>query len=615
MELTVRKGPDAYLPAGAFRRLTADLRRRAAALEDVPAVVLSCCDTRTRMLPFVLYDRFIFPAGPRTIAAALHDAGFARTRAVFQLWNPNFRPSEARLDGRPPQLLLVSSLAIHSRAARRAIADAWRLGDDRPLIIAGGPMAIYQPYDLWPLRGPRGAVGPDVAVTGEAYVLLELLGMLAEFRRPGEALRAAFERARHAGALDAVPGLVYLAPGARFEEPVLVDTGLQRLVQDFDELPDVATGLRLLEPPHGGAGLSRAPVPAARLRRISPIVVLQMTQGCKFTCPYCPIPAVNQKTWRSGSPEGIARQMREVNEGFGIKFMFGSDDNFFNRRQTAEAILTALAEATTSTGRRLGNRVRWATEATQHDTYKNRDLLPLARQAGMYCLWFGIEDLTATLVKKGQRPEVTPELFGLMHANRIAPMAMIMYHDGQPFVTPGSLYGLANQVAFLRRAGALSLQCTVHTPSIGTREWEKTFEGGRVLARVASQAVGDAEYDGNHVLVRGSEPHWVRQVKWLGAYAAFYNPVNLLRALRRDGTPLWKLRLGFQAAGMVATVWTAVRTVPFLARLLNGRRRYHAGPPPALPVPVELAPHALSRLQATVPLPRRTEPVGRQTAA
>jgi len=28
-------------------------------------------------------------------------AGFTRTRAVFQLWNPNFKPSRARFDGRP----------------------------------------------------------------------------------------------------------------------------------------------------------------------------------------------------------------------------------------------------------------------------------------------------------------------------------------------------------------------------------------------------------------------------------------------------------------------------------------------------------------------------------
>jgi hypothetical protein len=269
MELTVRKGADAYVPAGSFRQLTAELRRHAD-LAEVPAVVVSCCDRRTRMLPFILYDRFIFPAGARAVAGTLHQAGFARTRAVFQLWNPHFRPSAAKFDGRPPQLLLLSSLAINSREAFALIEDAWKMGEDRPLILVGGPKAIYEPFHFWPIQTRRGAIAPDVAVTGEAYVLLDLLRVLLEFRGKGESMRVAFERARHAGALESVPGLVYRAPHSTLEEPALVDTGLQRLVQHLDELPDEAVGLSLMEPPHRGPGLSPAPVPAGRVRRYAP---------------------------------------------------------------------------------------------------------------------------------------------------------------------------------------------------------------------------------------------------------------------------------------------------------------------------------------------------------
>src|SRR5204862_8099183 len=100
------------------------------------------------------------------------------------------------------------------------------------------------------------------------------------------------------------------------------------------------------------------------------------------------------------------------------------------------------------------------------DTYRNRDLLPLARQAGLFGIWFGIEDLTAELINKGQKPEVTIELFKLMHQHKICPMAMMMFHAGQPFYTPGGLYGLANQVEFLRQAGAVSVQVTTHVPAV-----------------------------------------------------------------------------------------------------------------------------------------------------
>ena len=149
MELAVRKGTDRFVSSGSYRALEATLRERSAELAEVPSVVVSAFDRSTRLLPFVLYDSRIFPAGAVSVAAALHQAGFSRTRAVFQLWNPRFRPSAARIDGRAPQIFLVSSMQIHSRCAQDLIRDAWTMGDDRPLIVVGGPKAVYEPYHYW----------------------------------------------------------------------------------------------------------------------------------------------------------------------------------------------------------------------------------------------------------------------------------------------------------------------------------------------------------------------------------------------------------------------------------------------------------------------------------
>jgi radical SAM superfamily enzyme YgiQ (UPF0313 family) len=437
-----------------------------------------------------------------------------------------------------------------------------------------------------------------VAVTGEAFVLLELLDVLTRCRGRGESLRDAFERARREGLLEGVPGLVYLAPRASLREPVLIDTGLQRLVQHLDELPDEVTGLGLLEPPHRGEGLSDRPIPDHRVRRHAAIASLLVTQGCKFNCPYCPIPAFNQKTWRFRSPEGLVRQMRGVHERFGIRYFFGTDDNFFNRRETAEEILTAMARAEVG-GRPLRRRVHFSTEATQLDTWKNRDLLPLARAAGVHGIWFGIEDLTAELINKGQKPEVTTELFRLLQQHKISPMAMIMFHAGQPYYTRGSLYGLANQAEFLRRAGAVSLQCTVHIPAVGSREYEQTYETGRVLRSLGRYTIPESRIDGNHVLVTGDEPAWRRQLKLLGGYAAFYNPWSLLRAALWDRSPLRRRRIGYQVAGMLAVLWTAFMVFPYLLRLLFARPRCHTAAPPLRTVPVRSPQGAFSRLPET----------------
>lgn len=600
MELTIRKGSDAFVPPGAYRELEARLRSRTQELAEIPAVVLSCFDRSTRLLPFVLYDTLIFPAGARVIAGALYQAGFTRTRAVFQLWNRAFRPSSARFDGRPIQMLLVSSMEMHAGQAYEAIRDAHRLGADRPLIIAGGPKAVYQPYHYWKHPSHENQAPPDVVVTGEAFVLLDLLNVLVPYRGRGETMRTAFERARREGALESVPGLVYLAPEATPEDPLLVDTGLQRLVQHLDEMPHEVTGLSLMEPPHRGSGLSPQPIPDKHVRKHAYIVSMLMTQGCKFNCPYCPIPALNQKSWRFRSPEGIANEIRMVQERFGIEWFFGTDDNFFNRRETAEGILTALSRATVS-GKPLRRRVRWSTEATQHDTLKNRDLLPLARQAGMYAIWFGIEDLTADLINKGQKPEATLEMFRLLHQYRISPMAMLMFHEGQPFYTRKSLYGLANQVDFLRRAGAISIQCTVHNPAVGTREVEKTYQTGRVLKELGDYVIPESKFDGNHVMVDGAERPWRKQLMLLGGYATFYNPLNFLRALKNDGTTLRRRRIGWQFGGQLAMLWTAWKVLPYMLRLLRPIK-YHTEPPALATVPVRVPDKVFSRLPQDTPL-------------
>ena len=67
------------------------------------------------------------------------------------------------------------------------------------------------------------------------------------------------------------------------------------------------------------------------------------------------------------------------------------------------------------------------------------------------------------------------------------------------------------------------------------------------------------------------DSHIRLQFKLIGGYAAFYNPVNLVRALKRDGSPLRRRRIGYQLAGMAAMIWTVVKMTPYILRLMTGR--------------------------------------------
>ena len=58
------------------------------------------------------------------------DSGFEKVRIVLQHWNRHLQPSRMKLDGRVPDLFLVSSMGMHGEKAMAMIRDASRI--DQP---------------------------------------------------------------------------------------------------------------------------------------------------------------------------------------------------------------------------------------------------------------------------------------------------------------------------------------------------------------------------------------------------------------------------------------------------------------------------------------------------
>ncbi len=578
MELPFRTKGDELLRPGAMLEMRERFQRHAKT-NDLVTVAAYAFDRRTRMLPFVHADTRMSPAGVRGIGSAFLDAGFEKTRIVLQAWKRRFAPSLARLDGRIPDLFLLSSMSIHSERMKELLGDVCRIDPaERPLVIAGGPHAWYMPWDVFG-ADPQTPGAADLAVTGELYVLLELLDRLLTERGRLEPLRAAFLRVKRAGRLDDIPGLVYpMGPeGAPPEE--LVDTGMQRLLGNLDELPHPVLGFRLLEPPGWSATLASAPLAAKHVRRHSPIAALEMTYGCKFRCPYCPIPGYNQHQDRAKSPARIADEMKRLHEEFGLRYFFGADDNFFNRKERAVAIFDAIAATKLSDGTPLGKRVSWGTEATVHDTLVMRDHLRHGREAGLKALWLGVEDMTATLVKKGQSVSKTDEAFRLLQRAGIHPMPMLMHDDSQPLITRGSMRGLLNQIQLLRNAGAMTVQVLMLVPSPGSKLYEETYRG-LAYKSVDGYPVTEHMGGGNHVIASRYPRPWEKQLNLLAAYVFFYNPLRFLKALafpkNRRG---YLADAGLQLFGMSGWIRNIALTVPWLYRLLRGNIVRHVSMP------------------------------------
>jgi radical SAM superfamily enzyme YgiQ (UPF0313 family) len=590
MELPRRARGDELLRPGELLNLRRRLRSLAPK-HNLTTVIACAFDHRTRMLPFIYADTRMAPAGVRAVGSALVDSGFERTRIVLQQWNRNFCPSTMRLDGRIPDLFMVSTMSMHSDRALDLIRDAQRIDPaHRPLIIAGGSHAVYEPDLLYLGDSSQRAVaqapspGPDIAVRGEEFVLLSLLEAILSFRATGQSMRSAFFRAKDAGALDAIPGLMYPRGQSDGTPEELIDTGMQRLLGDLDELPHPVLGYRLLEPPSGSSKLSSRPLPPSRIRWNTPIGSLVMTFGCKFACPYCPIPAYNQRQHRLKSPARIADEMWHLNKEYGLRYFFGTDDNFFNNKARALDIIQTLATAEFD-GVPLRHRARWFTEVTVHDTLQMREHLPLARKAGCKALWLGVEDMTATLVNKGQTVDKTTEAFRLMRDAGICPMPMMMHHDSQPLYSHGSNYGLLNQVNLLRKAGAVSLQVLMMTPSPGTKLYEGTYEKGLVLQSAGGRKIHPYMHDGNYVIASSLPRPWRKQFNLLLGYAFMYNPLWLLVAILRRKTKVGMKPAYMQIVGMIGLTQNIRRTTGWAIRMFFGpiHRLTH---PPHGPIPI-----------------------------
>jgi hypothetical protein len=174
----------------------------------------------------------------------------------------------------------------------------------------------------------------------------------------------------------------------------------------------------------------------------------------------------------------------------------------------------------------------------------------------------------------------------------ICPMSMMMHHDGQPLASPGKLYGLLNQVNFLRKAGSVSVQVTILTPSVGSKGYEEPYEKGMVVAEANGHKVDDYQYDGNHLIATDDAHPWRKQLNMYLGYASFYNPLNLVRAIANWKDPMWDYRVMYQAYGMIGLMKSVVKGFGWLRDLYKGpvkkladvpRKKLAMIPPPVSP--------------------------------
>ena len=249
MELPSRPKNDRYTRPGQYNELERRLRANPDAAQ-IPVLVCYAFDFRTRLGPFLFADMRLLTAGPRAIAAALYQAGF--TQAAHRA--AAVEPQRSAQRGPPRRRAAADAVRLQHADPQRQ-----RLRADRGCLPARRRPAVHpgrrrqghlRAVGLLRLVAPTASTAPTWLSPARSSWSWSCstaswnLGAAANIRARRSIACAA------PGLLDDIPGLVFREGDEKAPLGRLINTGIQRMVQDLDELPHPIVSLALLEPPH-----------------------------------------------------------------------------------------------------------------------------------------------------------------------------------------------------------------------------------------------------------------------------------------------------------------------------------------------------------------------------
>ena len=334
MELPRRERGDELLRPGALTSIRARLRL-VAAKHDLVTVIACAFDHRTRMLPFIYADTRMAPAG-----VAVDRIGDGR----FRLREDAHRPSavESAISGlRTCRSMAAFPTCSWYRAWACTPTNAWSMIRDARRIDPRASPADHRRRAACGLSAvrfvQRRSEGPDRPGCRRHRRRIRSAkparsGAVNSRRPASRCVRHLFERAT-AALLDEIPGLVYARGDHQRLPEELVDTGIQRLLGDLDELPDSVLGYRLLEPPSRRSTLGSQAVPAEQRSQTQPDQLGRAYLRVQVRLPVLPDPCLQPAATSPEKPRPNRRRaLDRLNKKYGLKYFFGADDNFFNNK-------------------------------------------------------------------------------------------------------------------------------------------------------------------------------------------------------------------------------------------------------------------------------------------
>ncbi len=286
------------------------------------------------------------PLGVGYVAAALEQAGISSGILDAHVQSLTVKDIERELRERRPRIVGVTFTTETRfegfrtlRTARHALPDAF--------IAAGGPHVSLSAEDTI-----SHIHEVDAIVRGEGELTSVELA----------------QRILGGQDLEGVTGLTH----RRGRE--IVSENDRAPIEQLDSIPFPA---RHLYPPMRDYNF-QFDIPAHGLKQFGNLMT---SRGCPFSCNFCASAVMWGRRCRMRSPENILAEIEELRSRYGAQALWFFDDTFNSNPRRVERICNGILER--------GWNMPWFAEI-RVDTM-SRELLAMMKDAGCYCIGFGVE--------------------------------------------------------------------------------------------------------------------------------------------------------------------------------------------------------------------------------
>ncbi|MBM4140435.1 MAG: radical SAM protein [Nitrospira sp.] len=257
-----------------------------------------------------------------------------------------------------PDVIGIQCLS-DQRASWFMLVDLIRAVDNTIKIVLGGPHPSLMPEQV------MTKCHPDAIIIGEGEeTMLELV--------------KAWEQGSD---VSGVKGIAYQKDGE------ILFTQPRKRIKDLDILPLPAYHMVDIND-YQGWGFLQQIFKTRGIKELPKYASISTSRGCFGNCGYCSSPLIWKRQWTQRSAKNVVDEIEMLNKRYGVEFIIMTDDVFSVNQKRVISICEEIL--------RRNLQILWGFETAVN--LISYDLLNLAKKAGCFCILYGVESGSATIL-------------------------------------------------------------------------------------------------------------------------------------------------------------------------------------------------------------------------